>query len=67
MPFRKTRELVGFHRWVTYGYFRRVNWENWVRHRYQAHFLQNENCDCGDCVKRRTRALLEARRRRIPG
>lgn len=35
MPFVRTRELVGFQRWVIGAYDKRVAWADWVAARYQ--------------------------------
>lgn len=39
MPFVRTRELVGFQRWVIGAYDKRVPWSQWVRARYQPSAL----------------------------
>lgn len=63
MPYRRERELLGFHRWVVYGYFRRVPWASWVAHGYQAHFLKTERCDCPECLARRATGRFPRTRR----
>jgi hypothetical protein len=35
MPFVRTRELVGFQRWVVGAYDKRVAWSDWVEAKYQ--------------------------------
>jgi len=36
MPFVRTPELIGFQRWVIWGYDRNVSWSEWTRSRWQA-------------------------------
>lgn len=40
MPYRRTRELVGFQRWVIGGYDRTVPWAEWEAARYQPERLK---------------------------
>ncbi len=40
MPYRRTRELVGFQRWVIGGYDRSVPWDEWEAARYQPERLK---------------------------
>ncbi len=40
MPFRRTRELVGFQRWVVGAYDKRVPWEYWRRAEYEPRRLR---------------------------
>ena len=35
MPFERTRELVGFQRWVIGGYDRTIGWEEWTKAQYR--------------------------------
>jgi hypothetical protein len=39
MPFVRTKELVGFQRWVIGGYDKGIPWEDWVGARYQPRNL----------------------------
>jgi len=39
MPFERTRELVGFQRWITGAYDKRVPWDAWVRNGYRPEGL----------------------------
>lgn len=39
MPFRRTRESVGFQRWAVGAYDKRVSWPDWVRAGYQPRRL----------------------------
>jgi hypothetical protein len=40
MPFRRTRELVGFQRWVVGAYDKRVSWKDWKAADYRPEKLQ---------------------------
>ena len=40
MPFHRTRELVGFQRWVVGAYDKRVPWEYWRRAEYEPRRLR---------------------------
>jgi hypothetical protein len=40
MPFERTRELVGFQRWVVGAYAKKIPWEDWRRAKYQPCNLQ---------------------------
>lgn len=42
MPFVRTRELVGFQRWVVGAYDKRVPWSEWERAKYQPANLGQE-------------------------
>ena len=35
MPYHRTREAVGFQRWVIGHYDKRVSWKEWEEARYQ--------------------------------
>jgi hypothetical protein len=39
MPFERTRELVGFQRWVIGAYDKRVSWEDWMQAAYEPRKL----------------------------
>lgn len=39
MPFVRTRELVGFQRWVIGAYDKRIPWTDWVRAKYEPRNL----------------------------
>ena len=39
MPYVRTRELVGFQRWIIGAYDKKISWEDWVRARYRPERL----------------------------
>ena len=41
MPYQRTRELVGFQRWVVGAYDKRVSWEEWQAANYQPRQLRD--------------------------
>ncbi len=41
MPYERTRELVGFQRWVVGAYDKRVPWEEWKKAKYKPERLTN--------------------------
>lgn len=43
MPFTRTRELVGFQRWVVGAYDKRVSWQDWQAADYEPRRLNCEN------------------------
>jgi hypothetical protein len=43
MPYRRTRELVGFQRWVIGAYDKRVSWSEWERANYQPRQLADRH------------------------
>lgn len=44
MPFRRTRELIGFQRWVVAAYDKRISWGDWVANGYDPRGVgKNEN------------------------
>ena len=47
MPYVRTKELVGFQRWVIGGYDRTVPWAEWKRARYQPARLKRHQRDQG--------------------
>lgn len=40
MPYRRTRELVGFQRWIVGAYDKRIGWDEWQAAGYQPKRLQ---------------------------
>lgn len=42
MPFVRTRELLGFQRWVIGAYDKRISWTDWMAARYEARNLRIE-------------------------
>lgn len=43
MPYQRTRELVGFQRWVVGAYDKRIPWDAWVSNGYDARGLARES------------------------
>jgi hypothetical protein len=46
MPYFRTRELVGFQRWVIGAYDKRVLWDDWFRAKYQPANLGDTSAPC---------------------
>lgn len=40
MPYVRTKELVGFQRWIVGAYDKRITWEQWVKAGYEPRHLQ---------------------------
>ncbi len=45
MPFERTRELVGFQRWIIGAYDKRIAWEDFKQAKYQPSNLSKEKCE----------------------
>lgn len=60
MPFVRSRELVGFQRWVIGAYDRKISWEDWVRADYEPRRLGHRAaCDVPEAGVKRQGTLFE--------
>ena len=66
MPFRRTRELVGFQRWVIGGYDHQVPWKDWEAADYRPTNLRLRERTAPLPLDGSTRRTVRRTRRRDP-